>query len=539
MRLDAPILLAAAPIVALLIGILALWARRERVVHAARWSDDLSASARRLGTHGWVGLSVAALSATAALAGPRWGSRTVTAETKGLNMVIAVDVSRSMLAEDVSPSRLGKAQREARRLIHDHANDRIGLLAFAGRSYILSPLTIDGGALESLVDALDPGIVSAGGTSLARALRQGRELLLGGDDVADRVLVLFTDGESHDSLEAALGPAERLRRDGVRLILVAEGRREPMRIPSRGADGGDSYHRDASGNIVETRRRDDVLMAVADAAQGVLVSGELSDQAGAVRDLVTAYKRAPHATATTSTGVSRAWLLSLTAVLVLLAHTLTRRTAALAVMLLGFAAVPRLNAQGPRNQADAAWADGDFDRAAALYLEQVRAGEGGDTTLLNTGTAGFARGDTALAAEALGRAAESLEPGIRFRALYNLGLLRLRMADADTAHRSTHLARARRYYREALLLEPGDAAAKWNLELAVERAPPSGGGGQAPQQQAPTTGGSGEPQSPTAGLSLAQAEQILNSIAEEERRTRHAVQQRRNQSSGNPQEPDW
>ncbi len=161
---DAPPVLYAAPVIALVILGLAFWARAARVRRAAAWSDDLGAVARETGRGGVVALGVTALLVSAALAGPRFGRRVVTTETKALTMVLAVDISRSMLAEDVVPSRLGRAQRESRRLIQDLRGDRIGLIAYAGRSFILSPLTVDDGALLLLVDGLAPDLASAGGT---------------------------------------------------------------------------------------------------------------------------------------------------------------------------------------------------------------------------------------------------------------------------------------------------------------------------------------------------------------------------------------
>ncbi|MBI3082101.1 MAG: VWA domain-containing protein, partial [Gemmatimonadetes bacterium] len=179
--------------------------------------------------------------------------------------MLAIDISRSMLAEDVTPSRLGRARREAGRLVHDLEGDRLGLIAFAGQSFILSPLTIDGGALQLLIDGLDPDMATAGGTELGAALRQGRDLLQGGSEVADRVLVVFTDGETHDTLSDVMSAAERLRRDGVRLILVGEGGVLPTTIPLRTPEGEFlEYQRTEDGKPVVTSRRDDVLTRVAD-----------------------------------------------------------------------------------------------------------------------------------------------------------------------------------------------------------------------------------------------------------------------------------
>lgn len=107
-------------------------------------------------------IGLAALAAAIALAGPRGGRTTVKAQTQALSVVLAMDISRSMLAEDTKPSRLQRAVREARRLAQDLGEDRLGLVAFAGRSYILSPLTLDGGAVTLFLDALSPELASQG-----------------------------------------------------------------------------------------------------------------------------------------------------------------------------------------------------------------------------------------------------------------------------------------------------------------------------------------------------------------------------------------
>jgi Ca-activated chloride channel family protein len=248
-----------------------------------------------------------------------------------------------MLAEDARPSRLGRARREARRLVEDLDGDRLGLIAFAGSSFILAPLTIDGSAITLYLDALDPEVASEGGTDLAPVLRQGRELLGAGPADADRVLVVFTDGEGHDSLPVALAEAQQLGAEGVHLILVAEGGRTPARIPVRDDRGTlQAWQQDDAGAVIQTARRDDVLSSLADAAQGTIVAAELPDQAGAVRDLVAAFKRSRSSEARAQRGRPRAWIPLLAGAVLLLGATMTRRTASLMALalLVGAGAVP-------------------------------------------------------------------------------------------------------------------------------------------------------------------------------------------------------
>ena len=535
MAFDAPVVLAVAPLVGGAVWFAAAWARRVRIRRAALWSEETVRRALGAGRFGPTALAVAAFLGVVALAGPRWGEATIVAETRALSVVMAMDISRSMLAEDASPSRLGRALREGRRLVQDLDGDRVGLLAFAGSSYILSPLSIDGSALTLYLDALDPEVASEGGTGLAGALRQGGELLRASSDLADRVLVVFTDGEAHDSLAAVTEQAQRLHAAGIKLILVAEGGRTPSRIPVRDEHGALlTYQRDEDGRVIQTSRRDDILGAIADAAQGTLVAADLPDQAGAVRDLVASYRRARASEARTEQGKLRAWLPLLGAVVLLVTQAVTRRTAALIGLALWCLLPPPARAQQParpRSAAERAWDRHDLAGARAAYLAELAARRKDDTAWYNAGTAALADSDAETARGSLTHAAASLDPDVRFRALFNLGLLALREAMTDSAARDVRLADAERAYREALLLRPHDLGAKWNLELAVRQQhggsssrsnPPSGGSG------GPQSGGGGGSSRGRAqggagvqgGMSPAQADQVLRSIGQQELKTR-------------------
>ena len=526
---DAPIVVVLAPVVGAVVWAAAAWARRSRVRRAAAWSDITARIARSAGKRGAPALGLAAGLAAVALAGPRWGEEQIVTETRGLNVVLALDISRSMLAEDAKPSRLGRALREARRLVQDLDGDRLGLEAFAGASYTLSPLSVDGSAITMYLDALDPDVASEGGTSLAPALAQGIDLLRASPEIADRVLVLFTDGEGHDSLEQAVQEAHRLAGLGIHLILVAEGGRQPTKIPVRDDRGTlVAWQQDQAGTTIVTSRQDDILGALADAAQGTIVAAELPDQAGAVRDLVASYKRATASENRTQRGRPRAWIPLLLAGLVLAAQTFTRRTAALIGLLLCL--LPQIGAaqtQRPRSGAEKAWDRGDLRAAAAGYLAELKVHDDDDTAWYNTGTAALAAGDVALAKTSLAHASASLDPELRFRALYNLGLLGLLEAKSDSTNREAHLANAERAYREALLLKPNHVRAKWNLELVNRMRgggaqnkpnpppPPSPGGGGAQQPPPPQGAGGGG-----GAMSESQADQVLRSIGQEELQTR-------------------
>ncbi|HTS90142.1 MAG TPA: VWA domain-containing protein [Gemmatimonadales bacterium] len=544
MTVDSPGLLVLAPVLGAAVGAVALLARRRRISRAAAWSDDLAQRARATGRWAPLLLGLAGLVAGVGLAGPRGGPSSVKTETQSLSVVLAVDISRSMLAEDTHPSRLKRAIQEAHRLVQDLGQDRIGLIGFAGRSYILSPLTLDGGAITLFLDGMSPEMASQGGTGLASALNQGRQLLNASREAGDRVLVLFTDGEAHDSLPDVLAAARQLKEQQIRLVLVAEGETKPVTIPLRDSTGAiTEYKTDDAGKTVLTWRRDDILQQVADGAEGALVPADLPDQAGAVRELLSAFKRAPLSASTNQDLLPLVWIPALLAAILLAAQTVTRRTAAL-VGLGGLLLVSRLDAQRPA-PGEREFASGNLAGAVRRLAARL-APTASDTVWYNAGTAFLADSQYEAASKALDHAARSLDPDLRFRALYNDGVAALLSAARDSARRDSLLALAADHLKQALTLAPTNASAKWNLELAERRhpPPPSGGGGSSPKQPPP---GGQRPPDPSQGkntpgtampnLSPSQADQILNSVAREELETRN---RRLGKSySTPPGEKDW
>jgi tetratricopeptide (TPR) repeat protein len=192
-------------------------------------------------------------------------------------------------------------------------------------------------------------------------------------------------------------------------------------------------------------------------------------------------------------------------------------------------------------------AAGEPARAAAEFLKEAGSGSARDTAFYNAGTAALEAGRYDVARGALEQAGKSLDPDLRYRALYNLGVVSLLEAQADTTKRQELLAQAADRLREALRLQPASARAKWNLELAVRRQPPpppsnNGGGGAGgkppsggPQPQKPPPAGA---EQPNQGLSQSQAEQILSSMERRERETREE-QQRRMRGASAAGVKDW
>ena len=208
-----------------------------------------------------------------ALARPQMGKGKKQITSQGVELMVAVDVSNSMLSEDVKPSRLEHAKKEIAHLLNILGGDKVGILAFAGSAVLLSPMTTDKSALKMFLETLSPKSVETQGTELAKAMKEAQEAFKrGGEEVGPnktmtRVVILISDGEDHE--EGALKVAKELAEGGIRVFTMAFGSDRGGKIPKRDARGLlRGYVRDKSGKEVVTKVNDEVLRQVARAGKG-------------------------------------------------------------------------------------------------------------------------------------------------------------------------------------------------------------------------------------------------------------------------------
>jgi Ca-activated chloride channel family protein len=207
----------------------------------------------------------AATLALLALARPQFGSRVETVRSVGQDIVVAVDLSQSMMAEDVAPNRLERARLAILRLMGQLDGDRIGLVAFAGDAFVQSPLTVDYSAAALFLGAMDPSMMPVQGTDLGAALRVSLDALEGARE--SRVLVVITDGEDHEGDFGA--QMERAGQAGVRIHTVGIGSAEGVPIPQFDDEGRpNGFLRDEDGSVVTTRLDEGTLRSVAEATGG-------------------------------------------------------------------------------------------------------------------------------------------------------------------------------------------------------------------------------------------------------------------------------
>ena len=490
-----------------------------------------------------------------AVAGPRWGTEQTIVRARGIDMVFALDASLSMVATDERPNRLTRMKEEVRRLRAMSRGDRVGLIAFAGRSYVLSPLTVDAGALDLFLDNLDPSVVGQAGSSLARAIRQGTDLLLLTKGGADRALVVMSDGEAFEAVEDVIAEARRAGQQNISLVTVGFGTAGGSTIPVREGNVT-TTKRDDNGQVVITHYQPEFLRAAAQAANGSFIDAAVPDKAGRVRSALSSLRRQQRiASAGESKTPRYQWFLLpaflLLALDTLLAERRGRRakgaTAAAAAVAQPAAAVAMLllfvsgcARQSANIAAARAYHAKQFGQAAAAYRKLIDEGDRDPRTLYNYGTALLATDSLTLAAEALERTAESRDPELRYRALFNFGLAHLERGLALPPQQADEpLDAALAAYKKVLLLRPDDLDAKWNYELALRKKQQGGGGGgggggQSEQSPAPKS----QAPKPSGGLAERQAEQLLGSAAREERDVQ-AKRQRQSRVEPPPGGKDW
>ncbi|MBO5795128.1 MAG: VWA domain-containing protein [Bacteroides sp.] len=207
------------------------------------------------------------------LARPQFGSRLETVKRQGIEVIIALDISNSMLAEDVQPSRLQKAKRLVSQLVDKMENDKVGMIVFAGDAFTQLPITSDYISAKMFLETIDPSLISKQGTALGAAINLSTRSFTPMEGVG-RTVILITDGENHEdgALEAAKAAVEK----GIQINVLGVGMPEGAPIP---IPGSNDYRRDREGNVVVTKLNEQMCQEIAQVGQGIYVRVDNSNAA--------------------------------------------------------------------------------------------------------------------------------------------------------------------------------------------------------------------------------------------------------------------
>lgn len=209
--------------------------------------------------------------AIVALSRPQWGFKWEEVKQRGLSIIVALDTSKSMLAQDIKPNRLQQAKWGVRDLLNELRGDRIGLVAFAGDAFLQCPATIDYAAFVMMLDDIYAGIVPVGGTDIFQALETSIESFEKAEESqADKVIILISDGEGHTGDPLALLP--KLKKEGIRIFAIGVGTKKGELIQT-----SDGFVKDKAGNVVKSSLNEGMLERLAFETGGFYVRSAPGD----------------------------------------------------------------------------------------------------------------------------------------------------------------------------------------------------------------------------------------------------------------------
>ena len=200
-----------------------------------------------------------------AAARPQFGQSERTEKREGIEAVVALDISNSMLAEDVAPNRLDRAKQMLSKLMDNMVDDKVGLVVFAGDAFVQLPITCDYVSAKMFLNSIKPELIKTQGTAIGAALSTSIRCF-GEQSDASRAIILITDGENHE--DDAVAVAKRAKEAGIQVLVVGIGKPEGSPIPMPGTN---TFRKDREGNVVVSRLNEDMCKEIAQAGGGIYV----------------------------------------------------------------------------------------------------------------------------------------------------------------------------------------------------------------------------------------------------------------------------
>lgn len=201
-----------------------------------------------------------------AVARPQYGQKEKTVKRQGIEVMIALDISNSMLAEDVAPNRLDRAKQMLSKLIDNMVDDKVGLIVFAGEAYVQLPITCDYVSAKMFLNTITPDLIKTQGTAIGDAIMTCIRSFGEEEKGVSRAIILITDGENHE--DDALAAAKAATEKGIKVFVAGIGKPDGSPIP---VPGTNNFRKDRSGNVVVSKLNEDMCREIAQAGQGIYV----------------------------------------------------------------------------------------------------------------------------------------------------------------------------------------------------------------------------------------------------------------------------
>lgn len=221
---------------------------------------------------------------TIAMVNPKVGTKLETVKRQGVDIVFAVDVSKSMLAEDIAPNRIEKSKQLVTQIINNLASDRIGIIAYAGKAVPQLPITTDYAAAKMFLQSMNTDMLSSQGTAINEAIQLARTYF-NDEEQTNRVLIIISDGEDHSDLSQDI--AETAAEEGIKIFTIGVGSLKGAPIPIKQNGIVLNYKKDRSGETVVSKLNEEILRAIAEEANGQYINGlNTTEVVEAIRDIL-------------------------------------------------------------------------------------------------------------------------------------------------------------------------------------------------------------------------------------------------------------
>ncbi len=270
-------LLAGIPVIVLLYALVVFWQKRTQRKFADKELLDRLSPNRSTGKQVMkiILLCLAISSFVIALVNPKFGTKLETVKREGVDVVFAVDVSKSMLAEDIAPNRLEKSKQLVTQIINNLASDRVGIIAYAGSAFPQLPITTDYAAAKMFLQNMNTDMLSSQGTAISEALEMAKSYF-NDDAQTNRILFLISDGEDHEGNIEEI--ASEAAKEGIRIVTIGVGTPRGGPIPEKRNGVVQSYKKDRNGETVITKLDEATLKEIASEANGRYIDGRVTSE---------------------------------------------------------------------------------------------------------------------------------------------------------------------------------------------------------------------------------------------------------------------
>ena len=461
--------------------------RRTRFASEKMWRQltaNVSKTRRRLKT---MLMLAAVFCCFSALARPQYGERWIDVKQKGIDILIGLDVSRSMLAPDVRPNRLTRAKLAIRDFVDRLDGDRVGLLPFAGTSFLICPLTTDYNAFNESLDAVTPASIPVGGTNIAEVITKAETILHNESNY--KILILVTDGENLQG--KALAAAKEAAKQKMTIYTVGVGTKAGELIPDAMNKGG--FIKDENGNFIRSRLDEKTLTKIAELTGGIYVPlGSMGQGFTTIyQEKLKLVPKEEHRERKQRQPIERFyWPLALAIILLLIEFLISGRKSS------GLSGLPFVRTAGRRlfkqrkllivctlllirplnangSTADQLFHAGKLDQAEKEYAAELKRQPHNPVLHFDLGDVQYRKKDFARAKDSFTAALATDDLALQAKAYYNLGNTEYQLGRStlktDPEQSIAHYGQAVKSFEGCLKLRPGDKDARENLALVKNK----------------------------------------------------------------------